>query len=51
MLEARYKLEENNEVTEKESGRPRLIEERTDEAAIIISSLERGTGIGNGTRH
>lgn len=49
MLEAQYKFEENNEVTEKESGRPRLIEERTDEAAIIISSLERGVGMGNAT--
>ena len=50
MLEARYKMEVNNEVLDtKLSGRPRLIEERTERAAIIISSLERGVGIGNAT--
>jgi hypothetical protein len=50
MLEARYRIEiENEETLIKSSGRPRLIEESSDEAAIIILSLERGLGLGNAT--
>ena len=49
ILKARYDFELTSEIIDKQSGRPSLINEGTDEAIIIILSLEKGLGLGNAT--
>lgn len=49
ILKARYEFNLTNEEVRKQSGRPSLINEGTDEAIIIILSLEKGLGLGNAT--
>ena len=49
ILQERYDKEVNDEEFEKLSGRPRLIEDGSKDAAIIIFSVERGIGLGSAT--
>jgi hypothetical protein len=49
VLKARYEFDLTNEEAAKQSGRPRLIVEGSDEAIIIILTLEKGLGLGNAT--
>jgi len=49
ILKARYEFDIMNEEVTKQSSRPRLIVEGSDDAVIIILTLEKGLGLGNAT--